>query len=80
MEDFVFFPLSDELAPDSMRLDWLLKNSGAIFEKESDGYSLTLYVTSGDEMAQGVSGTFISRGQSQRDCIDAFLSKKAKRI
>lgn len=80
MEDSAFEPVYEEIYSDSMRLEWLLKHSGAIFEKESENFYLTVYLTSGDALSGGVAGTFISRGNTKRDCIDVFLSNKSRRV
>lgn len=69
---------------DTKRLDWIINHPDAHFDVDEQRLKLSCYVvanpTSGDEHACGVSGRFMAWGETHRDCIDAFLRGKAKRI
>lgn len=65
---------------DTHRLDWSIFNQNAQFDEDSSGKYIVAYLTSCDRFSGGVSGHFIGRGATYRDCIDAFLVGCIKRI
>ncbi len=65
---------------DTQRLDWLMQHPRAEFDRTSQGHTLMAYLTSGDQHSGGVSGHFLATGDSQRACIDAFITGNAHRI
>lgn len=67
-------------ATDTQRLDWVIHHQSAQFDKDGEGVYVVAYLTSGDRFTDGVSGHFIGRGESYRECIDAFLRGQVMRI
>lgn len=65
---------------DTQRLDWAMQHQSAEFDRDSDGPYVVAYLTSDDEASSGVSGHFIGRGATHRDCIDMFLRSSVERI
>lgn len=65
---------------DARRLDWAIQHQGAEFAKDAFGTYVVAYLTSGEEASGGVSGRFLGRGETHRDCIDVFLQGRAERI
>ena len=69
---------------DTQRLDWVINHPDAEFDVDNKRLSLCCYITAylpnDEEQTKGVAGRFIARGDSHRDCIDAFLRGDVKRI
>ncbi len=66
---------------DTQRLDWLMDHPEATFEPLLEGhYLLIVYLTSSEHQTQGVSGSFLARGDSKRAALDAMLSGNVRRI
>lgn len=65
---------------DSQRLDWTILHQSAQFDTDSVGPYIVAYLTSGDSFSDGVSGHFLGRGSTHRECIDAFLHGRITRI
>ncbi len=61
---------------EAQRLDWTLTHQAAEFSDDQRGPYAIAYL----DDAEGVSGHFIARGATYRDCIDAFIRGEMKRI
>lgn len=61
------------------RTDWLLCHHIEA-DRDAQGCYMTSYLTSSETGTGGVAGTYLARGVTHRDCIDAFLSGNVTRI
>lgn len=66
---------------DAQMLDWVLAHTGNIeTDRDELGYIVTVYLTSGDPLSGGVSGSFVAFGSTLLKCVSEIMAGNGTRI